>query len=284
VTGPASNVAVGCADAALAAGIDLAGTASRAERWLLVEHPARWGRDPLMDTPFPDGVADRLQAFDGRVLLLRRPGTSAARAPAVYRADAAESGGTLLRLPLEDVRDLATADLERGEACDAPLLIVCAHGRRDRCCARLGPPVFDALRAHDAGAVWESSHQGGHRFAANVLVLPWGVQLGRVTPGDAGRVLRAVRERRIPFDLFRGRTIHEPRVQAAEAAVRRALGLERVDAVGMVADDGDRVRLSVPDGEAVVVVEEVAGPALPASCGGEPAPATSLVARVESLA
>ena len=30
----------------------------------------------------------------------------------------------------------------------APLLLVCAHGRRDPCCARLGVPVYDALAPH----------------------------------------------------------------------------------------------------------------------------------------
>ncbi len=41
-------------------------------------------------------------------------------------------------------------------------------GRRDRCCARLGVPLFDALAPHvDADRLWQSSHHGGHRFAAN---------------------------------------------------------------------------------------------------------------------
>ena len=46
-----------------------------------------------------------------------------------------------------------------------------------------GTAVFRALAGHvPEDDLWLSSHQGGHRFAANVLVLPSGMQLGRLDP------------------------------------------------------------------------------------------------------
>ena len=69
--------------------------------------------------------------------------------------------------------------------------MVCTHARRDVCCGTYGVPVYNALRRHvPAELLWRSSHQGGHRFAANVLALPEAVQLGRVVPGAADEVAR----------------------------------------------------------------------------------------------
>ncbi len=68
----------------------------------------------------------------------------------------------------------------------AKLVLVCGHGSRDACCARLGTAVYGALDSRFLDVeLWLSSHQGGHRFAANVLVLPTGIQLGRVDPENA---------------------------------------------------------------------------------------------------
>ena len=274
-----------CADASREAGVALAGTATRAERWLLVEHPGRWGRDPVDDTPLPTDVTQVLGRFDGRVLLLRRPGRPGSGAT-VFRADTAEDGGRLRRLDLTSLDALPEADLEAGDDVSGPLVLVCAHGRRDPCCARLGPPTYDALLAHlDPASVWQSSHHGGHRFAANVLVLPWGAQLGRVGVEDAAGVAAALGAGRIPLEHYRGRTLYEPRVQAAEVAVRRAHGLDAVDAVRLGASDGSGcVRFLGPDGELRATVEEREGPTVPASCGDDPSVTTAFRVRVESAA
>ena len=73
---------------------------------------------------------------------------------------------------MQPVRRLALSmifrgtDLEVGDEVAGPIVLVCAHGRRDACCARLGPPLFDALAPHcPPDALWQSSHLGGHRFA-----------------------------------------------------------------------------------------------------------------------
>ena len=51
--------------------------------------------------------------------------------------------------------------------------VVCTHGKRDRCCAKYGRPLYDELRREaESGWVWQSTHVGGDRFAGNVVVLP----------------------------------------------------------------------------------------------------------------
>jgi hypothetical protein len=252
----------------------LAGTATVATRFLLLEHRGRWGRDAVDDTMHPPEVRVYAEAFEGRVLLIRRPGSNDA-ALAAYEAEVLPEGGTLRRLARPGDR--------AGDALAGQLLLVCTHGRRDACCARLGVPLHDALAPHvDEDRLWQSSHHGGHRFAANLLALPSGVQLGRVPPSEAAAVASQLATGRIPLGWYRGRTLDSSRCQAADAEVRRTLGLDRIADVRPVGDDGRTIEVAVPEGVVHVRVEETDGPLLPPSCGAEPEPSRRFVAHVES--
>jgi hypothetical protein len=250
----------------------LAGTATAATRFLLVEHRGRWGRDALDGTELPEPAAAIANGFDGRVMLVRRPERTSGSL--LLRADVTEGGGELRVLSEEG---------DDGGPVAGPLFLVCTHGRRDRCCARLGAPVYDALAPHvEPDRLWQSSHHGGHRFAPNVLVLPHGIQLGRVDPARAEELAALLTDGRIPLECYRGRTLDTQRLQAADVEARRHFELDRIEDVRPLADDGRIVDVAVPDGVARVVVEEVVGPTLAVSCGAEPEPTTRLVARVDT--
>ncbi len=162
-----------------------------------------------------------------------------------------------------------------------PIFLVCAHGRRDACCARLGLPFFDALQpVLPPVRLWQSSHLGGHRFAPNVLVLPAGIQLGRIPVERSTEVARLLEAGRIPLDLYRGRTMYSAPVQAAEIALRVATGLDTITDLRLVEHEADHVTFSTPAGERAVRVEERSGPMVPASCGTDPEPTSSWFATV----
>jgi hypothetical protein len=142
--------------------------------------------------------------------------------------------------------------------------------------------VYAALAPHvGQDELWISSHQAGHRFAANVLVLPQGIQLGRVAPEEAPRIVGDARRGAVSLDHYRGRTAYAPRVQAADVAARTESGLVGLDEIDFVSDDGERVRLASRDGRAFeVAVEAAQGPSLPASCGAAPEPQPTFSARL----
>ena len=273
-----------CSELSLAAGLPLAGTAGRAERWLLLEHRSPWGQDGTDDSGLPEALVAWFREIDDRVHLIRRPGRPQGP-PLAFAGRTTESGGSLVRLPIDRIEDVLDVDPARdGIPVEGPFVMVCTHARRDVCCGTYGVPVYNALRRHvPKELLWRSSHQGGHRFAANVLALPEAVQLGRVEPGAAAEVARALAERRIPLRFYRGRTLHAPEVQAADAAVRIALGLDRLEDVRLVAHEGPRVVLATPNGSVDVTVEEREGPLLPASCGKEAKPMPVLEATVHGL-
>lgn len=275
-----------CADVSQEAGERLVATAVNVENWLLVEVRGTWPRDvSAVLTDAEPGSATMRAWLDGvpssRLLFIRRPGRAAASVVFVVRAFEAEA--EVRRIEVAGFEDLDDVDLKHdGDPLETSLVLVCGHGTRDACCALRGNAVFGALAEHvPPGELWISSHQGGHRFAANVLVLPAGIQLGRVAPDDAVRVVDLARAGSISLDHYRGRTAYSTRVQAAEVAARASAGLSNVQDLAFVADDGERVRLATRDGLTFdVAVDEVAGPTVPSSCGAAPEPQTAFTARL----
>ena len=265
-----------CADLSEATREPISATATNALNWLLVEVRGTWPRD-VSD---PGGLGPELgtevanwleRTPSSRVLFIRRPG----RAPeqrAVFVVHSSEREPLVRRLELSDFHGLDPA--RGGHEVSSQLVLVCGHGTRDACCALRGSAVFGALRETvPSDDLWFSSHQGGHRFAANVLVLPVGIQLGRVTLDDAAGVVSDALQGRIALEHYRGRVAYTAREQAAERAVRESRGLVRATDLALVGDDGTQVTFRHPDGnELRAIPKEIAGPAVPASCGADPEP------------
>jgi hypothetical protein len=128
--------------------------------------------------------------------------------------------------------------------------LVCTNGARDPCCAIRGPAVAQALERVGPGRVYECSHLGGHRFAANVLVLPDGLCFGRLDARTAPALVEELDAGRLPLEHLRGRTSYEPAQQAAEILLRRELGLTGL---------GDLRLLGVSGSEPQAVFELVDG-------------------------
>ena len=235
------------------------GTAFPAGRLLLVEQPGPWGRAGLVDSRFDRSVAHRLIAGldpEGiRVLAIRRPGRTTEAGSRRWGLADCRPGrerlqwGTfredadLLSLPIDGLADDGRAHptgsgSRVGTADDpAPVFLVCAHGTHDVCCAMRGRPVAAALAELRPGRVWECSHVGGDRFAANVLVLPSGLLYGRVVESSASPMVEAADFGAVLEHHLRGRVGFPPAQQAAMAHVHREmpdLAVDDVQAVGAI--------------------------------------------------
>jgi len=112
---------------------------------------------------------------------------------------------------LAELTGAAPGSSLRREPLGGRWVFVCVHGARDERCGRCGPGVLEALRAAcaeeglDDVTVRATSHVGGHKYAANVLVYPGGVWYGTVTPADAPLIAREhLRKGRVVAELHRG--------------------------------------------------------------------------------
>lgn len=265
----------------------LAASAGVARAWLLIEHPGPWKRDPFAVGFDPDVMAElerRLPGSPVKVLAIRRSDRAGTGGRQVFLAHSGpgdawlatttvDQEGELLDLDLEAVADGHPAGRLQTDA--SALYLVCTHAGRDACCGRLGRPLADQLAATRPGRVWECSHLGGHRFAANLVCLPGGVLYGRVdlAAGDGPRLAEAYERGRLDLDHLRGMSWQAPPVQAADLFVRRHTGLLGIDDVepGTATDQGDgcwQVEMRTPSGGWEAQVRQIpTGHPRPFSCG-----------------
>jgi hypothetical protein len=268
-----------CAELSESAGEPLGATATTADRWLLLEVPGTWPRDIGDEGPLPEEAHHAISTWAretprSRVQFIRRPGRTGKRLLA-FSIVSEESRSEVRRVELRSHLDLAGLDFEAmGEHVHGSLVLVCGHGSRDQCCARRGTAVYNALSDRlGEEELWISSHQGGHRFAANLLVLPRGLQFGRVEPDEAPLVAARAVAGRIELGHYRGRTCYEPAVQAAELAVRVVTGFEGVADVSLESIEDSTVTFRTYGGvQRSARVERSDGPSVPASCGADSEP------------
>lgn len=231
-----------CSDAARERGDPLTGTAPPARRWLLVEQRQGWGRVALDSLIAPGldraALVTALAAASARLQLIRRP--AGRRAPttttdaagdhdgarrwAVIGTDPSpgERWGTLTE-GWPAILTALTGPLP--EPAGEPTVLVCTNGRHDACCAVRGRPVAAALAARYPAAVWETTHTGGDRFAANLLVLPDGACYGHVDPETAPALVAAHLRGEPDLAHLRGITGRSPQDQAALLAVAPRVGV-----------------------------------------------------------
>lgn len=272
-----------CSDAARLRGDDNAATAARVDVWILVELPATWGRDPLVDAAIPPAVRDALTTAGNaiprnRVVFIRKR-VDCARPTRVYVIRSAPVPGLLAMLDLDSIDDVASVPFAKIAATEPqpmpqPLILVCTHGQHDSCCGRRGYPLYDALQQRDDADVWQCSHIGGDRFAANAVVLPWGLYYGPVEARDAASFADSVARDEIVVHSYRGRSSLSRPVQAADIFVRRTLHITQRDALHFVdrmslGDNLTRVQLRETGGalHEVTVEYYTAAEAVLASCG-----------------
>jgi hypothetical protein len=191
-----------------------------------------------------------------RLLLIRRPERRREAGIAFFQARSRERATRLGALELESYEELLALDLTTSPLAEVsgPLLLACTHGKRDRCCARYGQPLYEELRRQpERDGAWQCTHVGGDRFAGNLVVLPEGLYYGRVGRADVRPLLDDYAARRIRLDRFRGRSCFPLPVQAAEHEVRSRTGLNGLDALALAAVD------ATPDGWRVCLRETRAG-------------------------
>jgi len=268
-------------------GDSMLGTAPPQSLVLLVHQPGPWGPRGLVESRCDPEVARRIDvaaaAAGMRLQAIRRPGKHEVGRPRggyhVGIADTRAGAEVITWWRVDDLADLAD-NLERGEPArahvevdPAPLFLVCAHGRHDACCALRGRPVAQALERARPGRVWETTHLGGDRFAANVLVLPSGELYGRVPATLAQELADRLDAGDVVPEYLRGRIGLTPVAQAALVYAHTQLGVLRRNALEVTSVEqrgAERAEATVatPSGKVVVTVAIATTPRAQLTCRG----------------
>jgi hypothetical protein len=222
-----------------------ASASTKARAWLLIEHPGPWA-ERIEQTALPRPLADAVtQAgrLGVRPQLIRRTGRRRPTPPLrVYVGWSQGRNVWTEGRELADPAELGDLDLTAvaagrrpgfGEEPAGPVVLVCTHGKRNACCARTGAPLARGLQARFGDLIWETTHLGGDRYAANLVCLPHGVYYGDLGLDEATAAVEAYLRGAVVLDRLRGRAgLPEP-AQAAEHHVRAHTGILEIDAVSV---------------------------------------------------
>jgi hypothetical protein len=246
------------------------GTASVGDLWLLIEYPFAWGPHALKDSDLSQAVKAHLIRFikttpRARLLFIKRERRKPRDGLAVFVVRCREHEPSIVRLRINDYEQLLDIDPARvaaeralvaeAGASEQPLYLVCTHGKRDKCCAKFGYPLYKSLSSRSAW-VWQSSHVGGDRFAANLVCFPHGLFYAHVTEETGRLCLEEYEARRLVLDKYRGRACYQYPVQAAEYFIRTAGRLNGLDELRHLSCErtGERqwrVRFATKSGETI---------------------------------
>ncbi len=253
----------------------LPGTAKSGTLFIALEHQYGWSHDILDGGVFGDELTARIKEWlaerGGSLQLIRKPGRLGqipcdgvtmyvAHCPPRIAGEGDGSGGTggtdadasapaitsphLEVRKVRDVEEMLTLDIRLGRrtegarAVDKPLLLVCTHGKRDRCCAVKGRPIAQALNNVHPDIVWETSHSKGHRFAPALVLLPWNYSYGRLSAVETNEMLHDASSGVLHSGGCRGRGVWDARGQVAELAAREEADEWGIDAVASVTVSG----------------------------------------------
>jgi hypothetical protein len=238
----AANSAFFCSQLSRKIGEPIFATASRHDVWFLLEYKHYWYPQVLPQSDLPSPVkiwlSSNLRATPrSRLLFIKQ--TSRHRSELTfYLAISHELKPVLYEFPLEKYEDLLDIDIAtalKGDEpsydkyiSEQPLFLVCTHGKHDKCCAKNGQPIYRELAKRGGEVVWQCSHVGGDRFAANLICLPHGLYYGRVEKDDLPLLLKEFQHEKIYFDKFRGRSCYNMLVQAADHFLRSQTGIGEI--------------------------------------------------------
>lgn len=177
---PSSQVR--CSTVTRQAKVDPIGTAGSYAGFLLIEIDLPWPPE-IAEMSLVAPIVDEAKRWGVRVQALAPRTDSSDRRVLYYRWNEQigrfEGTEVLTNDPVGTARGLLAGDrpAEARELSGITDVLICGHGRRDRCCGSMGTALQLSFSGSELPAgvrVWRTSHTGGHRFAPTGLVLPWG--------------------------------------------------------------------------------------------------------------
>lgn len=228
------NARLPCSDSARIRCDELLGSAAPTTQWLLIEHPGPWPLTAVdvLSGPIRQRLLSPVQGQRLRVLLIRTPGKRYPRGGELRWCVATQGRGQVWGRWREEADLLSAREAMTSEAgVEHPLVLVCAHGIHDQCCAVRGRPIAAQLAIQWPEHTFECTHLGGDRFAPNVLLAPDGVYYGQLDREDAVEVIRRHLDGHLDVDKLRGFTHLSAPAQVAAAEVHRRQGAGRWDDV-----------------------------------------------------
>ncbi len=228
-----------CHESSLESKERMYGTAPRVDVWFLLEYRGHWSGKAYKDSKIPKAVKSFLNkgvksAPSSRIQLIKKQ-KNPDRQLRFYIAVSDETDPRLYEFNFNSYEDLLSLNIKKilkseKHISNEKIFIVCTNGEYDRCCGKIGMPVYlDIAEGKYAQQTWEANHIGGHRFASTFVCLPDGLVYGRVREGKvAEELMKQYEEGKVNISSYRGRSCHCGEVQAAEYYLRKETGVSEI--------------------------------------------------------
>jgi hypothetical protein len=235
-----NNRNISCSEISLNAKEESFATAPRVDVWFLLEYRGAWTDKAFLDSKIPEDVKKRINVNletipNSRLQLIKRHDNSGGTLK-FYVAKSDELEPRHYEFDFRSYEELLDLDINeildgRSNLREEPLFLVCTNGAYDKCCGRCGVPVYMEIASHENNyKTWQCTHLGGHRFAANLLHLPYGIYYGRVRDTNVAKLIKDSINRNIDLEHYRGRSCYSKDVQAAEYFLRNLTGETEISA------------------------------------------------------
>lgn len=215
------------------------GTASPFRYALVIEYHDEFPESAIIGSSLSEDLKRhilRLYEIHAAVRILLMKQSDKQKKKRLFWADCQPGENKLWYYEFEDYKDLLA--LKLGETSSEWIEIteeqffICTNGQHDPCCGKYGNDLYEV--AADKKNVWQTTHLGGDRFAANVLALPSGVYYRRVHIQALEEMIKCHSHNKIYLPNFAGRTVYDRPVQVAEYFIREKTHLLDLDALKFV--------------------------------------------------
>lgn len=214
------------------------GSAPEANIWFLLEYNNPWGSKVLVQSTLSAELKTLLQSWvdntpRSKLLFIKRGQKQNIDKLSFFIVIGQADKQLIFQFKLDNYEHLAQIDPAKiilnpeqfiDHTIDSPLVLVCTNGKRDKCCAKYGLPLFKTMQHYYEDIVWQCSHFGGHKYAPTFLYLPEGLCYGHVAMSDCDTILDACIAGSIELANYRGRSCYRKIEQAADYFLRMHTG------------------------------------------------------------
>lgn len=217
-----------CSQSSLSRQEPLSATASNYHAYILIEYPAPFPAkisETRIDGAWLHQINDFAKDRNAKVILIRNSKTSVDHLKIIF-VDAVRQTWCSYAFSGHHYKYFSLklyVEAEDTQWHSAPFFLVCTNGKKDKCCAKFGLPVYQALEQIQKFPVFEASHFGGDRFAGNAILMPYGIYYGRLKPTQAYELSQFTAADKILPENYRGISTLNFARQSAECWLRKHL-------------------------------------------------------------
>tara|TARA_B100000579_G_C22675320_1_gene777672 strand:- start:11 stop:934 length:924 start_codon:yes stop_codon:yes gene_type:complete len=224
------------------AGEPLAGTAPFAKHFVIITWPKKYWQYEALDSKggFPKGLKEWMKVqseISGKVsirLVSHKKLSNESTEIYIYPEKKYYS-----KVPPKEIHEVLmshfmneTNSKNIAKNIEKDHILVCTHGRHDKCCAKFGQELADNLRNYisdkqDNIEVFDSSHIGGHRFAPTMIDFPSGRAYGQLSTKEIPAYLESRNKGMVYAKAYRGSVFLPKLDQVADAFIQRFLSIKQ---------------------------------------------------------